>query len=68
LEAQVEATTFQLKQLQTKQQQLEARNALLEIGNSDEKAQHIYSLVRCHPDNVVNHAPFSQGNHNCSQP
>ncbi|KAA6419986.1 MAG: hypothetical protein FRX49_10008 [Trebouxia sp. A1-2] len=44
LEAQVEATTAQLKQLQTKQQQLEARNALLEIGNPDEKAQHIYSL------------------------
>ena len=55
LEAQVEATTAQLKQLKTKQRQLEARNALLEIGNSDEKAQHIYSLVRYH-------AFFSQGN------
>jgi len=58
LEAQVEATTAQLKQLKTKQQQLEARNALLEIGNSDEKAQHIYSLVRYY-------AFFSQGNHSC---
>ena len=55
LEAQVEATTAQLKQLKTKQRKLEARNALLEIGNSDEKAQHIYSLVRYH-------AFFSQGN------
>ena len=49
LEARLEATTAQLKVKQATLRQLEAKNALLEIGNpnaSDEESQHIYTLVR----------------------